>query len=126
MIKIKPILLSSVFMLGVSLPVRADFNPLMLVHDILGIVIQNTQMHDIMWSGCCGEKKWGRSIPEDSFHRNVIYYDGYEFSKGAPPPEAYVKVVYPGPAPKYLYQNRSISVHDLGDHHVVTYRRAGW
>ena len=113
-------------MLGVSLPVRADINPLMLLHNILGIVLGNSQDREAPRSRYYTSPNCPPTYQEDSFHRKVIYYDGYDFRVSAPPPEAYQYVWYPGPAPKYLYRDKSIRVHCRGDSHYIIYRRPGW
>ena len=63
---------------------------------------------------------------EDTFHKPVIHVRDGVVSRGAPPPDAYKYVRYPGPAPKHLYNDKSISVHNRGDEHYVIYRKPGW
>ena len=111
-----------------NFPAHAD--PIGLIHDIVlmglnvaGVLGQNSHPH---YPANSITKNCYNRYHEDSFSRPVVYFDGYEFSKGAPPPEAYCYVKYPGPAPKYLYNDKRIRVHDRGDCHYIIYRRPGW
>ena len=126
--KIFKTLLVGFSLLSSSLSVQAD--PIGLIHDIVltglnvaGALGKNSHPH---YPANSITKNCYNRYHEDSFSRPVVYFDGYEFSKGAPPPETYCYVKYPGPAPKYLYNDKRIRVHDRGDCHYIIYRRPGW
>jgi hypothetical protein len=126
--KIFKTLLVGFSLLSSSLSVQAD--PIGLIHDIvltgLNVVgVLGQKSHPNYPANSITKNCYNR-YHEDSFSRPVVYFDGYEFSKGAPPPEAYCYVKYPGPAPKYLYNDKRIRVHDRGDCHYIIYRRPGW
>jgi hypothetical protein len=130
--KIKPLLLTIVFS---ATTFTANADPVGLLRDVVlavgnnigkppfSALQQRQTIHSVYYennrNGYCENRG-------NSFNRKVTYYDGYEYSKGSPPPQAFVSVRYPGPAPKYLYQDRSIQVRDHGDSHTIVYRKRGW
>jgi hypothetical protein len=133
--KIKTTLLAITIIAGTLLPSQAD--PIGFVRDVfyaLGNNIGKPPFHGssttISYYGGGGGGRGGSyyspSCNRDTFHRPVTYYDGYEYSRGQPPPQAYAKVRYPGKAPKYLYNDKSILVQCHGDSYSIIYRRQGW
>jgi len=116
--KIKSILLLAVIF-GVTTSVKAD--PLSLIFNVLtGGNRCNTPVYY--------ENQYYRPQYQqrDTFHEHVTFFDGEKYYKGAPPPDAYEYVRYPGPAPKHLFKDKSIQVQGYGNYHIVVYRKPGW
>lgn len=116
--KIKTIALLTII-LGATTSVKAD--PLSLIFNVLtgGNHCNTPVYYD-------NQHYQPRYQQRDTFHEKVVHFDGEKYYKGAPPPDAYVYVRYPGPAPKHLYRDKSIQVQDYGDRHTVVYRKPGW
>lgn len=120
--KIKTIALLTII-LGATTTVKAD--PLSLIFNVLtGGNRCNTPVY---YDNQRYQPRYQpRYQQRDTFHEHVIHFDGDRFYKGAPPPDAYVYVEYPGPAPKHLYKDKSIQVQSYGGSHTICYRKPGW
>ena len=103
--------------LGVTTSVKAD--PFSLIFNIFGGQRSTPVYYD-------NQYRQSNCQQRDTLHSKVWYNDGYKYTKGAPPPAAYVYVRYPGPAPKCLYKDKSIQVQSHGDSHTIVYRKPGW
>ena len=108
--KIKSIVLLTL-LLGVTTSVKAD--PLSIIFNVLnGGQQRNTPVY---YDNQCYRPQYQQ---RDTFHEPVIKVDrNGDVRRTAPPPDAFVYVPYPGPAPKHLYNDKSIRVHDRGDMH---------
>jgi hypothetical protein len=120
--KIKSVILSMIF-LGATTSVKAD--PFSLIFNIFGGQRNAPVYYDNRYR--CQESR-AQYQHRDTFHSKVIQVDTWNGTvrRSVPPPDAYVYVPYPGPAPKHLYNDRSIRVQDRGDMHYVIYRKPGW
>jgi hypothetical protein len=120
--KIKSIVLSMIF-LGVTTSVKAD--PLNFIFNVFGGQRSAPVYYDNQYR--CQESR-AQFQQRDSFNHKVIKVDTWNGTvrRTAPPPDAYVYVPYPGPAPKHLYNDKSIRVRCRGDMHYIIYRKPGW
>lgn len=122
--KIKTIALLTII-LGATTSVKAD--PLSLIFNVLtgGNHCSTPVYYDNHYQR---QESRAQYQQRDSFNHKVIKVDTWNGTarRTAPPSDAYVWVPYPGPAPKHLYDDKSIRVHDRGDMHYVIYRKPGW
>jgi hypothetical protein len=108
--------------LGATTSVKAD--PFSLIFNIFGGQRNTPVYYDNQYQ--CQESR-AQYQQRNTLHQKVTYItrDG-EMYQGAPPPQAYRYVTYPGPAPKCLYKDKSIQVQSHGDSHTIVYRKPGW